>query len=205
MSGRPTVQYGDQNEDVQVLQSMLMQFRYEAGMSGQFDDQTLDAVNKFQVDHHMDMTGSCDEAMWHKLEQGLGLAPSDAEVEAEANAPVATPVHLPIGDTIHLNDMGDLTFWCGPHDRAVAKGSQHYKVTIFDQTGSQKQTMESTFPSGHDTPADQQAEVQADNIPGKLPQGEYWLRVEVNAGDANVSYKDFEIVADAQYKVQVKT
>lgn len=64
----PVLSYGKKNDDnVRVLQALLKGFGYDVNPTGNFGKGTKAAVESFQEDHSLPVTGIMDEASWNAL------------------------------------------------------------------------------------------------------------------------------------------
>ena len=71
-TNEPTVSPEPKREDITLLQMLLIQYGYLTGYytSGVYDDNTATAVEDFQINNDLNITGECNEETWKVLSSG---------------------------------------------------------------------------------------------------------------------------------------
>ena len=67
MVNLPTLEFGDENVFVYVMQAALRYWGYPCEMTGRFDERTLPPLRKFRQAHYIYGDTVCDAITWKNL------------------------------------------------------------------------------------------------------------------------------------------
>ncbi|MBR6569175.1 MAG: peptidoglycan-binding protein [Clostridia bacterium] len=102
---------GDKGEDVKKVQNRMKELGFFDGpVSGNYMDQTMAAVEKFQSYNGLEMTGYTDEDTWNQMFNNLSV------VDAQST-PMPTPVPTPVPYAITVDVTNQVTTVYGRDDK----------------------------------------------------------------------------------------